>query len=273
MKYNNSMFTKEEKRNILSSYLQLKDFNKLIEETSYTKEELFSILLSAGIPNDELVPHITIPSIDEKKILIISDTHLGSIYNNISYIFQTYEYALLNNISTIIHLGDLFQSTIKNVSPNFIDPSKQLLLAISIFEQFPTIKTYILLGNHDLHLLKKDSSFYVELSSLSNLIILGYKKAYLTWQNIIISLHHPTTKYDLTIPYIQEKIKLYGHRHQLHLKDDKIFAPPLSDDVKTYNDEEGIPGFIIMTINQDEINIEVVNLPNKSNEKKLIYKK
>lgn len=269
IKYNMSMFTQEEKKQVISLYNRLKDLREVIKETSYTKEELLSILLVGGISNQELIKYIDIPFINEEQIILISDTHLGSKYSNLEYLHQVYEYAVSHNIKTIIHLGDLFQSTIKNVEPQFIEPDKQLSIAISFFNMYPDITTYLLFGNHDLHLLKKDEAFNQELLKLSNIKILGFKKSYITWKNTIISLHHPISKYNLSIPYLKEKILLFGHRHQLYIKDNKIFLPTLSDDLKTYNGDKGKPGFLIFSFTSKEIKIENFELFTK--QKKLIY--
>ena len=71
IKYNMSMFTQEEKKQVISLYNRLKDLREVIKETSYTKEELLSILLVGGISNQELIKYIDIPFINEEQIILI----------------------------------------------------------------------------------------------------------------------------------------------------------------------------------------------------------
>ena len=271
IRYNTSMFSKTEKDYILSKYLQSNNLDELLKETPYSKTEIVAILLANNIKNQSLISTLNIPNLQDNQLIIISDTHLGSKLDNLNYIYKAYDYALSNNIKTIIHLGDLFQSTMRNVSPSYIEPSTQLQLFLTILKSYPSIDTYILFGNHDLHLLKKDDTFLKELNNYNNLKILGFKKSYLSWQNTIISLHHPISKYNLNIPSIIDKIKLYGHRHQLYLKDNQIYLPSLSDDLKTYSNIEGTPGFLIATLKDNKISFEYLEFIPKMTSKGLIY--
>lgn len=88
-----------------------------------------------------------------KKVLLISDTHIGNedIYNQ-KIIDNIYEYAVKNNVNCIIHLGDLFDG-IKDYYPS--DYMKEFERQLSLFEKYypnmtkEGIMTYLLKGNHD----------------------------------------------------------------------------------------------------------------------------
>lgn len=268
-----SLFTNAEKDEILSLYKESKDIDAMIRETALTKEEILAILLSKGIPNKELSSHAISTEINANKILIIADTHLGSQLENIDYIQMAYNYARENNIHTVIHLGDVFQSTMKNVNPKFIRPQSQVEKALSIFPYYENITTYFLFGNHDFHLFKKDETFLQECKTIPNLRIIGFKKAFVSWKNTIISLHHPIRAYNLQIPNRKEEVMLFGHRHELHLKEDKICLSTLSDDTKEYGTGKGIPGFLVASLQEGELVIENIEIERELQNRGTILKK
>ena len=51
----------------------------------------------------------------DDKLLVMADTHLGSKFENMDYIYETYQYAFNNYFKTVLHLGDVIQSTYKPV--------------------------------------------------------------------------------------------------------------------------------------------------------------
>jgi len=71
--------------------------------------------ISYTIKSNKNKKYMEINKINENKIIIISDTHIGSALENIDYLHIVYEYALKNNIKTILHGGDLLQGTYTNV--------------------------------------------------------------------------------------------------------------------------------------------------------------
>lgn len=273
LRYNISLFTRAEKEKVFSLYEKEKDIDAIIRETSLFKEEILAILLHKGIPNKELNPYAINTEITEDKILLIADTHLGSQLDNIEYIQMAYDYAREHHIRTIIHLGDVFQSTMRNVDVRYIQVERQIEKALSIFPYYEEITTYFLFGNHDLHLFRKETSFLEECQRIPNLRIIGFKEAYVSWKNAIISLHHPIKKYNLAIPNLQEDLMLYGHRHELNLRGNKICLSTLSDDTKTYNTGKGIPGFLVASLNEGEIVLENIEIERKWQNRGVILRK
>lgn len=88
------------------------------------------------------------------QILVISDTHIGNTdMEDFSLIHCIYDYAAKKGISTIIHLGDLFEG-VKNTTLSS-DDIEEMNRQINLFiEKYPhpyssEIKTYALVGNHD----------------------------------------------------------------------------------------------------------------------------
>ena len=136
----------------------LQEFNQipieeLLKKTKLNKQELISLLIKNNIEYD--IDLNKGKTIKENKILIISDTHIGSEYENISYLDMVYEFAIKNNITKIIHGGDLLQSTMKHVKQEYIDPEKQFKHFMSVYPNDRNITNYVTLGNHDLSILDK----------------------------------------------------------------------------------------------------------------------
>lgn len=75
---------------------------------------LYSILYSKEKYGKKLYKCIWQENINENKILIISDTHNGSIYENIKYIDDTFDFAAKEGIKTILHGGDILEAQVKN---------------------------------------------------------------------------------------------------------------------------------------------------------------
>ena len=113
----------KEKKTIIREYYSI-PFKELIHKTKLSRQEIISILLDSNIKIKE--EDIFLNNIKDNKIIIISDTHIGSELENISYIDLVYEFATKNNIKKIIHCGDLFQSNIKPVSKHFVNQEKQI---------------------------------------------------------------------------------------------------------------------------------------------------
>lgn len=210
---------------------------------------------------------------EDNKIIFIADTHLGSKLDNIIYIKMVHDYAINNNIKTIIHLGDIFQSTLKPVKKEYILPETQINLVYALLKSYESITTYLLLGNHDFHLLKKNSEYLNMLNTIPNLNILGFKMTYVLWQDSVISLHHEINNYNIQLPYLKTLLDFYGHRHSLKIKDNKIYLPCLCDDVKFYENAGSVPGFLTAEIKDNEIIIENLELTPNIENKGIILKR
>ena len=204
----------------------------------------------------------------EEKIIIISDTHFGSIYENLDYLKYVYEYATLNNIKTILHAGDLIQSTKRNVKKNYRDEYNQICHVIESYPKDSIIQNYILFGNHDYHTLKKDPKYLKLLSNRKDFNLLGTKRSYLTWHNQTISLIHHTPKFNLEIPNLETLVNFCGHTHKLSIHDKSIHVPTLSDDLK----DSSLPGFLVATIKSNILFIEHIYFEEKNINSELIYK-
>lgn len=214
-----------------------------------------------------------VSKIDSDKMLIISDTHLGSRLQNYYYLDLLYEYAIKNNIHVILHGGDLMQGSVK---PVLVEYSNMYEQASSVIKKYPydeNINNYILFGNHDYFVFRKSEALEDLFLDRKDMNLLGVKKSYLNWNNYLISISHHLPKCDYELQRYETQIKFCGHRHELHLKDGTIYLPTLSDDIKYYG-SENYPGFLEAIMNNKEIIVNhlLIN-DNKISQKKLFLKK
>ena len=243
------------------------DFKFLKEKYPYLEHNvLYSILYSTGKYGEILYDFLCQTNIDDSKILIISDTHYGSIYENLNYTYDVFNFAKANGINIILHAGDIIDA---NVNPKRgYNPIKQVDYFINTYPSDNDINTYALLGNHDYLAIYKNEEIKDIFSSRNDINVLGFKKAYLNWCKNIISLQHEIEKFKLNLPTRADIISFRGHSHFYHIRDmkngqcEKIYIPPMCDDPVFYlsnpNSEDGIgkPGFLTAEI--DDNNIVVI---------------
>ena len=128
---------------IITSYLYDKKINNYLD---YQKE-VSKIAYKLSVKDQRKVLPISI--IDKNKVIIISDTHYGSEYENYKYIDLVYNYAIKNNINFILHAGDFMQGTVKPVISSCQLVEDQIIHVLDNYPYEESIKNYILIGNHD----------------------------------------------------------------------------------------------------------------------------
>lgn len=171
------------------------------------------------------------------KYIVISDTHFGSIYENMRYLDTVYEYAAKNGIKYIFHTGDLLEGPYANFrrcKTKYKSIEAQMEHVISDYCYDRDIHNMILLGNHDAFSIVTD---HVDVAPLlderSDFSILGYKSAYIKVRDEYISLKHDISR---LINNPEDRIVLvnfYGHSHQYKCTHDDKYSifrvPTLSD--------------------------------------------
>lgn len=88
------------------------------------------------------------------EVLVISDTHFGSIHNQLHLLNQLYREAYNRNISVALHVGDLTDGNYLNRQES---PRQQFLhgfdeqvgYVVDMYPKVDGIKTYYILGSHD----------------------------------------------------------------------------------------------------------------------------
>lgn len=187
--------------------------------------------------------------INDDKVLIISDTHIGSEYENHYFMSNVYNYAINNNIRTVIHLGDLIEGTIRENrrSLSYDDAKKELERAIN-YVCYYGIETKLLLGNHDFSIINKyaypsfQNLVYNFFATNKLLSVLGLGRVILDWNGVKFKLNHNISEKLLTYEnsdFVSD-IDLLGHAHWYYISENKnaISVPSLSNELKdkTYYD-------------------------------------
>lgn len=240
---------------VLKSYQKFHNAKKVQNQYGLSRNELIAILLESGIKGAELKSILASTHIFSESFIIISDTHIGSKLENPLYLKIVYDYALKNNIKHIFHAGDLLQSSIKPVNPKYMNPMTQASHLIDVYPESNRITNHILLGNHDFHIIEKESQVWKILSSRKDFDILGFKKAYFTWNNYLLSMSHDINKYHIILPNVDSLVRFVGHRHSINVVGDStVFSPTLSDDIKYYGYASN-PGFLYVTNEQGRIRV------------------
>lgn len=184
-------------------------------------------------------------NIRDEKVMIISDCHYFSNYENRKLMDEVYEFAKKNGIETIINLGDLVQGVAgreKTQEEYRGDARKQYEELVKIYPRDRYIKNKILLGNHDISSIYSDSEFSLYdmvklLENRSDFDVVGLKGAWANW-------HHNRSDANITFIHQLQTISLsreieypddftfYGHAHRCHVAGNKIKIPPICTDIK-----------------------------------------
>ena len=184
---------------VCNSFEENYDFNSLRENYPFLDYNvLYSILYSTGKYSKNICNSLCQVNIDDSKILIISDTHYGSRYENINYTYDLFNFAAANGIHIILHGGDIIESSVKQRKGyNII---KQVNYFINKYPFDDSINTYALLGNHDYLAINRNERIREILCSRNDINMLGFKKSYLNWCGNIISLQHDIANFKLSLP-------------------------------------------------------------------------
>ena len=254
------------KKYIIKKYNQdhsIKDIEKELNISRNTIISLFSkedvVYLKSDCSSFEL---------NKNKILIISDTHIGSKKDNLKYIDLAYETGLKNNVGACLHLGDIIQG-------EYDKTNKSIDYQLDILEnKYPNISefnTYLLLGNHDYNVFEAIKEYKEILESRKDIITLGYKKVYFNWCNYLYAMEHKVKQLSDEMLLEDVALSFIGHGHELKLKSQsKLKVPTLSDDI--INQTNGAyPAFLIAQLLDNHLSVDVYNF--KKDEAKIKRKK
>lgn len=180
------------------------------------------------------------------KFLVISDMHLTNKKENLYYLNNVYNYAVKNNIHTILNLGDLIEGTYTTESNKDMDINDQIKYVIDKYPYDKSIINYILYGNHDYHSLHNDGVNIA--TAIENyrydLVSLGYGDCNLNLKEEIISLNHKLCLIDNKTHDENSKICLVGHGHEMKTKifDNLVICVPSLSDVSPDKTRKIVPG-------------------------------
>lgn len=230
---------------------------------------LYSILYSTGKYKKEIYDLLCQEYIGDSKILLISDTHYGSIYEDMRYTYDVFNFAAANGIHIILHGGDIIEANVDQRKG--FNSIKQANYFINRYPFDNSINTYAIFGNHDYLAINRNEEVRDILYSRNDINILGFKKVYFKWCGNTISLQHSIDNFKLNLPWNAECISFKGDSHFYHIKDkrqgksERIFIPSLCSEEIYYRSRPNIkiedrvvkPGFLTAEI--DGGNIVVIN--------------
>ena len=199
---------------------------------------------------------ITNQSRDNIKLMVISDLHIGSVYECIDKIHMIYDYCRDNNINIIINAGDFLDGiTIgRQECKKILNPVEQMEYACRVYPFDKNILNFTILGNHDIDSL---TSFGMDFSTYlrnfrHDIIPLGYGYGRINIKNNKIFVTHPlcigvNNNIDLTSNYLLIK----GHHHCTKSiigsnGNCSFTAPSLSNIF--LSEDEFLPGATVFTI-------------------------
>ena len=209
------------------------------------------------IPNNSnSVSIITTPNSDSFRALIISDLHIGSIYERKDVWDLIINYCINNGIHTVIICGDFLDGI--NIGRSdcklSMNPMEQIEHAVSSYPVVSGITNFVTFGNHDIDLL---TSFGIDfftylLNYRHDIVPVGYGYGRINIKNDKIFITHPlrigvNKNIDLTGNYLLLK----GHQHTTKSiiganGNCSMVVPSLSNIF--LNENDFLPGAIDLTI-------------------------
>jgi len=243
-------------------------FSEIQDEMSLTQEDYVKLLkrinvdiknnlaqkkfFSDGtVSNSDVAEDFSIITQSDEKSFhycVISDTHIGSKDDNLSYLDLVYNYCLQNNINYLFHGGDLIDG-IQGADDKRLYLSDQVYEVIEKYPYDDSIVNIVNLGNHDFDSIAFDLPIDEALIKYRHDIIpIGYGTNEISIKNdsFVMSHFHPCDKGKKEI---SRKLILRGHSHRFKTQDDHnnfhVFIPSLSD--KEFP-EHFVPGFLDIKI-------------------------
>lgn len=183
------------------------------------------------------------------NIMLISDIHFGSKYDDYKLLDKIYNYCVLNNIHIIINAGDLIDGINLGKEKRIKSFERQIDFLIKNYPYDKNIINFICLGNHDIDsFMTNNQDIETALYNLRHdLVSLGYGVGNINIKNESIYVKHNISGYNC--PHIpSESIIILGHSHKASIyPNDNLYihVPPLSN---ISNDINGFPGAMVMKI-------------------------
>ena len=236
---------------ILKAYKLGNSVDTIVRITGLKKNIVLTLLDHEGIKfeNKELPSFVTTGD----KLLVIADTHIGSMFENFGYIDAAYEFGLKQNVSSCLHLGDIVQGMYDKTAYG-LDMQMR-----AIEEKYPDIDeffTYLLMGNHDYGVFNNSPEYQRVIRNKKGFVDLGYKKVYFDWNGYLFSMEHKVKQTSIMIPEYDNLLTSVGHGHELKLKSNmRLKNPTLSDDIMNHSVGQE-PGFNILRMDDKYVYVD-----------------
>lgn len=150
----------------------------------------------------------------EKKIAILSDTHIGHINFNAEALNNFYKYAHSKGVTEFYHCGDMTDGMYKERDTSFYEQNahgfqEQFEMVVDVYPCIEGVTTYFITGNHDITHLRNggaDIGRVIE-RARHDMVYLGhnYAKVWLT-DKVDLEMRHPTDGSTYAISHKLQKI-------------------------------------------------------------------
>lgn len=92
--------------------------------------------------------------LNEQEILVVSDTHFGSVHNQLHLLNELYQEAYNRGVTAVFHVGDLtdgnYPNRLENPRQQFLHGfDEQVGYVVDMYPEVDGITTYYILGSHD----------------------------------------------------------------------------------------------------------------------------
>ncbi len=199
--------------------------------------------------------------INENKCLVISDTHIGrlmpheseipllaGINENEKGLMNAYQFALDNNIHTVLHAGDLIEGQSNKKAKRYLFTTDQKNYLNRVYPNIEGIRTLLLYGNHDINSVHNDRICGKIIENCPQIELIGASYSYVNFNGNIIKLSHPVDNYKYENIYLNNDLELAGHSHMSAINEPlrKMKLPALGSTL------EGDRGFIELIDEENE---------------------
>lgn len=177
-----------------------------------------------------------IENLNCNEILVVSDTHFGSIHNQVHLLNDLYKEAYNRGITTALHIGDMTDGNYPNrpESPRqqFLHGfNEQVGYVVDMYPEIDGMKTYYILGSHDETHYKNGQAtpdFWIS-RCRKDMIFLGQDTGEIQIDKVKYVLDHPgggssqglsykpQKRIEIIESHTKPKILLIGHYHKSYL--------------------------------------------------------
>ena len=268
-------------KNAIDEVLNLLKSDSIIKREHVDNIPRRELLVQKGLNNEEALSHsyvcdtFNLECDDKLSFIVISDTHIGSKYENFDYLKIVYDYALSHGIKYIFHAGDLIEGCYSNFSRcnrKYRSIPSQVNHIIEDYPYDSSVKNVILLGNHDAFpIVVCNYDIADTLSNRNDFTITGYRSSYLRLRDEYISLKHDISRMLNMVGDATVLLNFFGHSHQYRcLFDGKyaIFRVPTLADMPSNSYTIVNRGFLAGSIDFEEdkasnLSVDFINFDDK----------
>ena len=210
--------TKLSQKQLFLKLSMLKNSGYLFEKSYNIKGDIY-YQSSSPLKKEENITKINADTnISSIRMLVTSDAHYGSTYDNMKNAHIMREYATKEGIHLIFNTGDFFDGIYQERAKTrkYSSIEKTIYNILHDFPYDKNILNFLVLGNHDFSIWKNsgiDISYIIK-ERRHDIAPLGYGVGQTTINDFFFYLKHPITSQSVEYPQITNAILYKGHSHE-----------------------------------------------------------